>query len=82
MNTYTIDYIGGMAPTQAEGTLSDGRKFYFRARHGGWSLRVSTSPTNFDYLYSPCIAEGVDKTHGGMSNQSVIEILDQYLPTC
>ena len=25
-------------PTQIEGKVEDGRIFYFRARHGGWSL--------------------------------------------
>jgi hypothetical protein len=39
--TWTIDteQFGSM-PNQAEGTLN-GQPFYFRARHGGWVLRVS-----------------------------------------
>lgn len=27
-------------PNQVEGQLDDGRPFYFRARHGGWSLAI------------------------------------------
>ena len=82
MNTYNIESIGGMCPTQAEGTLNDGRRFYFRARHGVWSLQVGSDSNSFDYLYSPCIAEGLDETCGAMSDESVIEILDKHLPTC
>jgi hypothetical protein len=39
--TYMIpDQYVGMMPNQIEGTLN-GKPFYFRARHGGWTLRVS-----------------------------------------
>jgi hypothetical protein len=38
MTTYTITQNYGMMPNQIEGHTSDGRHFYFRGRHGGWSL--------------------------------------------
>lgn len=31
-------------PTQLEGTLEDGRHFYFRERHGEWSFGMGDSP--------------------------------------
>ncbi len=31
-------------PVQADGTLPDGRNWYFRARGGGWTLSVSEEP--------------------------------------
>ena len=34
-----VDSIGGMCPTQSEGTMS-GNPYYFRARHGQWELRA------------------------------------------
>jgi hypothetical protein len=35
-----IEYLSGLCPVQAEGTM-DGFPFYFRARHTGWSLTVA-----------------------------------------
>lgn len=32
-----------MMPNQFEGRV-DGKPFYFRARHGGWSLQVNSDP--------------------------------------
>jgi len=34
-----IDYIGGMCPVQAEGTI-DGTPFYFRARGAKWEIGI------------------------------------------
>ena len=36
---YTVDWIGGNCPVQAEGVV-DGKPFYFRARWNAWSLSV------------------------------------------
>ncbi|MBY5453888.1 hypothetical protein HFO91_30385 [Rhizobium leguminosarum] len=38
-NGYVLDWIGGIAPVQAEGTI-DGRPLYFRARGSQWSLDI------------------------------------------
>lgn len=38
---------GGAAPYQAEGVLSDGRRFYFRARHNGIRLEVGDKAVGF-----------------------------------
>ena len=38
MNKYTITHNFGMCPNQISGYTDDGRHFYFRGRHGAWSL--------------------------------------------
>jgi hypothetical protein len=68
-----IDTIGGACPCQAEGTILD-KPFYFRARHGGWTLDIAetldmaiegaiqpVAGSCTDVLYH---AEGDDDTHG------------------
>jgi hypothetical protein len=35
-----IDWLGGWAPVQAEGTVA-GHAFYFRARHQHWTFAIS-----------------------------------------
>lgn len=56
-----VDSSGGAAPYQAEGVLSDGRFFYFRARHnairldvvGGHSVQIElTKPAGADHVWS------------------------------
>lgn len=83
MMDYTIRHIGGQVPTQAEGNLTDGRAYYFRARHFRWTLTLSTGPAEADFLTwcntSEIIATGDDPTGGGMDNAEVIAILDRYL---
>ena len=37
--TLLIKRIYGSAPVQGEGTVG-GKPFYFRARHGGWSMSI------------------------------------------
>lgn len=70
---YHIDSIGGMCPTQAEGEWIDGQKFYFRARHGEWLLRVDPD----DAVMGTVIAGGDDPTHGSMSYDEVVAVLDE-----
>lgn len=77
MSTYKIESIGGVCPTQAEGTLSDGKHFYFRARHGEWTLTVAEDRN--DVYLGPVMAIGDDPTFGSMSDKAVIAILDEYL---
>ena len=74
---YSIDSIGGMCPTQAEGLTQDGRYFYFRARHGQWTLHAT--PEHDDVYLSPPIASGEDETHGNMEAAAVVAILDEHL---
>ncbi len=38
MTKYIITHNYGQVPNQIEGHTDDGRHFYFRGRHGGWSL--------------------------------------------
>lgn len=40
-----IDYMGGACPTQSEGTIQ-GIPFYYRARHGSWSLGIGQDPVS------------------------------------
>lgn len=76
---YHVTSIGGMCPTQAEGTLPDGRFFYFRARHGQWTLRVAEDPEAVYWDALP-LASGDDATNGFMDFGPVLAILDQHLP--
>jgi len=39
MTDLIIKRIYGNAPVQGEGTIA-GKPFYFRARHGGWSMSI------------------------------------------
>lgn len=77
---YTLESIGGAFPTQAEGTLPDGRRFYFRARHGTWTLRVGRTD---DELYGDDnfpVAGGTDPWLGECPEDWVIRLLDLHLP--
>jgi len=49
----TITWTCEAAPVQAEGTLSDGRPFYFRIRHRTVSLDVDDRPAYWFVLASP-----------------------------
>lgn len=42
--------LGGDAPVQGEGTLSDGREFYFRVRHTSATLYVAGPEPEVDVL--------------------------------
>lgn len=70
---YVIESIGGMCPTQAEGTWVDGQRFYFRARHGTYTLQVDPD----DAVGGEWIAGGDDPTHGSMSPEEVVAVLDK-----
>jgi hypothetical protein len=43
MAIYTITNNNGMMPNQIEGTIDDGRFFYFRARHAWATLYIGAS---------------------------------------
>ena len=87
-SAYTVSSIGGMCPTKAEGRTVGGRPYYFRARHGDWTLEVGHLNFPTDYGSWPfvrgdwnafLVASGDDPTHGGMSDAEVLAILDEHL---
>lgn len=82
---FTVERIGGSAPTQASGrVLSTDRPYYFRARHGAWTLEVGApgEPTPYiDWASSTVTARGADDTFGAMDNRAVLALLREHLPT-
>jgi hypothetical protein len=85
---YTIEELGGACPTQAQGRTVDDRPYYFRARHGTWTLQVGQPEWPTEYRYWPTrwdddstyVAQGDDDTHGWMEDEAVLAILDRHLP--
>lgn len=79
MSGLIVTSIGGMCPTQAYGTMN-GSPFYFRARHGVWTLDVTppgvdpVAPRQGEALLS---MDGDDPTHGWMDESDVMSILQQ-----
>ena len=75
MNDVTFSYLGGHCPTQAEGLAPSGRPFYFRARHGWWTLELGPVGDPPDYLSwsddGEEIAEGEDPSFGFMDPDDV-----------
>lgn len=49
-NGYTLDWLGGSCPVQAEGTI-DGHPLYFRARGARWSLDIGEAFGNEPPLF-------------------------------
>ena len=83
---YTIDSIGGACPAQAEGITDEGRPFYFRARHGEWTLDVGEVgwPRYTDWPEGSWgtteVASGDDPSNGWMGEDEVVALLDAHLP--
>jgi hypothetical protein len=75
----------GASPTQVEGRLADGRPFYFRARHGEWTVSVGPkgAPSYGDWigLVVYDIASGENPTGGWLGRQRAEGILDDVLGT-
>lgn len=75
-----VDTLGGMCPTQAEGTMG-GNPFYFRARHGSWELRVVKPgcdpvwPDNKEDLLLNW--SGDDPSNGWMEEPDVMAVLQR-----
>lgn len=87
MATYVLEEIGGSFPTQATGRTVGDRPFYFRARHGSWTLELGETGWPTDYVDWPTdrwppgelLAEGDDESHGCMARADVERILEQHL---
>jgi hypothetical protein len=85
---YSIDELGGACPTQAIGRTAMGRPYYFRARHGDWTLEVGEPEWPTDYgrwQLAPAgwganlVASGSDPSAGWMEDDEVLPILDEHL---
>lgn len=85
-----MESLGGMCPAQAVGRLADQRPFYFRARHGEWSLEVGPPGANpgddWHGFVRPGtqelawgVAVGDDPTEGWMPEDTIRELLDEHL---
>lgn len=83
---YVVEDIGGACPTQATGRTAGDRPFYFRARHGDWTLNVG-EPGWPEYRNWPgdaawnhgLVAQGDDPSGGDMDDADVLAILDEHL---
>lgn len=69
---YTVTEIGGACPMQVYGRWVDGRLFYFRARHGSWTLSTDDS----DPVMGDLIASGNDPSNGWMEWGEALAVLD------
>jgi DNA (cytosine-5)-methyltransferase 1 len=78
---FTLEYLAGSCPTQAWGWLPDSSPFYFRARHGRWTIEVGNIGWPLLYDQWPedpeVLTSGEDPTHGHMSAQDVRRILSE-----
>jgi hypothetical protein len=87
---WEMDSCAGSVPTQAEGRFADGRPFYFRARHGTWTLDVGDPSWPDDYSDWPTprgygtwgdleVASGDDPTGGFMPAVTVARHLEEWI---
>lgn len=83
LGSYAVEFVGGLVPTQAWGRTGQDRPFYFRARHGDWTLHVGEKGWPTDLVAWPedgtLIARGYDPTGGCMDEFEVQQILDAWL---
>jgi hypothetical protein len=87
-DAFIVEDIGGACPTQATGRYTESdRPFYFRARHGVWTLQVGEPGWPTDYCDWPegCpelapIANGDDPTEGWMESEDVLAIIAANVP--
>ena len=64
-------------PTQAEGRLTDGRRWYFRARHGDWRIDLADNPGE-DPIGNTKF-RGEDPSSGWMPGCEVVRLLELHL---
>ena len=74
MTPIVISAIGGSCPFQADGSFY-GNPFYFRARHGDWTLEVAAPGE--DPVCNPSLfyADGDDDTCGYMELEEAMRII-------
>lgn len=73
----SIDSIGGSCPTQADGELY-GYPFYFRARHGEWTLDVVMPGQDQVLAENPFVhMEGDDDSQGFMPIPEAMRIIGE-----
>lgn len=77
---YTLTECGGQCPTQAEGVTDEGLPFYFRFRHGHWSLETFPPGRLYDWYAATLVADGYDdrQADGTMWQHEVEAILEKY----
>lgn len=90
---FSIHEVGGFCPCQVHGYVMDrvGMEgstyyaFYFRARHGFWSITVGPVNEMLDEKYdlpkdpSELVAEGNDPDHGWMDPTDAVALVKEYL---
>ncbi len=64
-------------PTQAEGRLTDGRRWYFRARSFGWRIDIGDAPD--EDPIGKTKHEGDDPSGGWMPGPEVVRLLELHL---
>lgn len=76
---YTLDWINGFCPVQAEGTYQ-GKRFYFRARGNRWALYIgNTNPLGeTEWSYSESYGDEPFAA-GWMENEEALGFIEQAL---
>ena len=76
---YTVDWIGGNCPVQAEGVV-DGKPFYFRARGDRWSLSVDLNGSllNPEWSYVEPYG-GTEFSAGWMEEDVALEMIEKAI---
>jgi hypothetical protein len=79
MIEYTLDWIGGVCPVQAEGTFQ-GTKFYFRARGNSWTVYIGNpDPFTVDaWTYGEPYGDEPFEA-GWMSEEQALTFIEQAL---
>ena len=61
---FSVDYIGGVCPVEAEGSI-DGHRFYFSARGDVWQLQIGGADPSEGADWSYSESYGVTKSAAG-----------------
>lgn len=77
---YTLDWVGGACPVQAEGTF-EGERFYFRARGNRWAFYIGNTADplgNPTWTYSEHYGKKEFEA-GWMSEETAIGFIEKSL---
>lgn len=69
---YHIDRLDGSCPVQAEGTIEDTYRFYFRGRSGRWQFVAGPSSLDTDALVYQMLAEQGDSHFIGRDSRVMV----------